>query len=259
MNGTAIARQAKPSADFAAKLERTSGLLRQAARTRAGHGSDPSSAAVTQASSLGAEDMVISRLIESLGLPIDIFVLDTGMLHRETLALLDHLKKHSRLPVRVFKPQPQAAAAFVAREGDRAMVRSIELRKSCCTIRKTEPLERALVGYDGWITGMRREQSAERAVVQLIDHTQPLTKYNPLAEWTQGDVWHYIDLHQVAYNPLHDQFFPSIGCAPCTRAVSLGEGPRAGRWWWEDDAQKECGLHVRQPGSTSSQQPGTPA
>ncbi len=259
MNGSAVARRAKPSADFAAKLDRTSALLRQAARTRAGHGSDPSGAAVTQASSLGAEDMVISHLIESLGLPIDIFVLDTGMLHSETLALLDQLKKHSRLPVRVFEPQPQAIVQFVAREGDQAMYRSIPLRKACCTIRKTEPLARALAGYDGWITGMRREQSAGRAAVPLIDDREPRTKYNPLAEWTQGDVWHYIGNHQVAYNPLHDAFFPSIGCAPCTRAVSLGEDPRAGRWWWEHDAQKECGLHVRQPDSIPQQTQGAHA
>lgn len=259
MTGAAITRHAKPSADFGAKLERTTALLRGAARTHAQYGSDQRSAAITQASSLGAEDMVISHLIDALALPIDIFVLDTGMLHAQTLALLEHLKASSRLPVRVFRPEPQTAVQFVARQGNDAMYRSIDLRKSCCAIRKTEPLARALAGYDGWITGMRREQSAERAVVPLIDEAQPRTKYNPLAEWTQGDVWHYIGQQQVAYNPLHDDFFPSIGCAPCTRAVSLGEDPRAGRWWWEDDAQKECGLHVRQPGSTTQKAQGTPA
>lgn len=245
MSGAAVARQAKPSAEYGTKLARTGALLQQTVRRRVQQHSDRSGAAVTQASSLGAEDMVLSHLIDTLGLPIDIFVLDTGMLHAPTLALLERLKQRGRLPVRVFRPQSRAAIDFVAREGAQAMYRSIELRKACCAIRKTEPLARALAGYDGWITGMRREQSPERAAVPLVDESQARTKYNPLAEWTQGDVWHYVAEHQVDYNPLHDDFFPSIGCAPCTRAVSLGEDARAGRWWWEDDGQKECGLHLQ--------------
>jgi phosphoadenosine phosphosulfate reductase len=135
------------------------------------------------------------------------------------------------------------------REGKEAMYKSIDLRKACCSIRKMEPLSRALAGQKAWLTGLRREQSGARAEVPLIDTTEQTTKgllkFNPLANWTWGDVWHYIALNQVAYNPLHDQFFPSIGCAPCTRAISLGEDFRAGRWWWEDEAAKECGLHVK--------------
>jgi phosphoadenosine phosphosulfate reductase len=125
------------------------------------------------------------------------------------------------------------------------MYKSIELRKACCQVRKMEPLGRALEGKTAWITGLRREQSGARAEVPLVDTSEARVKFNPLADWTWGDVWHFIGTHQVAYNQLHDEFFPSIGCAPCTRAISLGEDFRAGRWWWENEAAKECGLHVK--------------
>ncbi len=125
------------------------------------------------------------------------------------------------------------------------MYKSVELRKACCHIRKVEPLERALAGQRAWITGLRREQSNARAEVPLVDASAERIKFNPLADWTWGDVWHYIAAHEVDYNPLHDQFYPSIGCAPCTRAISLGEDFRAGRWWWENSDAKECGLHVK--------------
>jgi len=142
----------------------------------------------------------------------------------------------------------------VRQEGQDAMYQSMALRKACCNIRKMEPLARALQGQRAWITGLRREQSDARAEVPLIDTAEETTlqriKLNPLANWTWGDVWHYIALHQVDYNPLHDQFYPSIGCAPCTRAISLGEEFRAGRWWWESETAKECGLHV--PSSITS-------
>jgi phosphoadenosine phosphosulfate reductase len=125
------------------------------------------------------------------------------------------------------------------------MYRSIALRKSCCAIRKLEPLARMLAGRSAWVTGLRREQSANRAVVPLQEEdTDGRIKFNPLADWSWADIWHYIDTNDVPYNPLHDQFYPSIGCAPCTRAISPGEEFRAGRWWWEDEAAKECGLHV---------------
>ena len=205
---------------------------------------------ITQASSLGAEDMVVSHLINSLALDIGIFVLETGMLHAETLQVLETLQATSRATVTVYKPVAEQTIQFVAREGKDAMYKSIELRKACCGIRKMEPLERALAGKKAWITGLRREQSGARADVPLVDSSDfaatGRVKLNPLADWTWGDVWHYIDINQVAYNPLHDQFFPSIGCAPCTRAISLGEDFRSGRWWWEDEAAKECGLHTAQ-------------
>lgn len=241
---SAIDLNARASSTFAAKLAQTTALLQQAARDYAPltTGGAPR---ISQASSLGAEDVVLSHLINSLQLDIGIFVLETGALHAETLALLARLKATSRASVEVFTPAQEAVVQFVAREGQEAMYKSIELRKACCHIRKMEPLARALAGKDAWITGLRREQSGARAEVPLIDTSdRARVKINPLADWTWGDVWHFISLQQIDYNPLHDQFYPSIGCAPCTRAISLGEDFRAGRWWWEDEAAKECGLHV---------------
>jgi phosphoadenosine phosphosulfate reductase len=240
---SAIDLHARPSSTFDAKLRETVvTLLKAAAATP-----------VKQANSLGAEDMVITHLINEHALPIPIFVLDTGLLHAETLALLERLQAqqadHPRAPLTVYRPIQESVLQFVTREGRDAMYRSIELRKACCGMRKMEPLARALAGQAGWVTGLRREQSSTRADVPLIDRSEEesrrLVKFNPLANWTWGDVWHYIGLHQVAYNPLHDQFYPSIGCAPCTRAISLGEDFRAGRWWWESNDLKECGLHVK--------------
>ncbi len=238
----AVGRNAHASADFDAKLARTRALLVQA-------GGEYPPQHITQASSLGAEDMVVSHLIHRLQLDIGIFVLDTGMLHDQTLALLADLKAAARAsgraPVQVYTPVHEAVVSFVRREGKDPMYRSIELRKACCNIRKMEPLARALDGKKAWITGLRREQSGARADVPPADTSDPVrVKFNPLADWTWGDVWHYISLNKVAYNSLHDQFYPSIGCAPCTRAISLGEDFRAGRWWWEDESAKECGLHV---------------
>jgi len=244
MAGPAIARNARASADYSDKLAQARNALTQAAAQYAS-GGPAGGARVTQASSLGAEDMVISHLINALQLDIGIFVLETGRLHAQTLALLAKLQAQSRAPVTVYRPQPEAVVQFVAREGADAMYRSIALRKACCQVRKMEPLGRALDGMDAWITGLRREQSGARAEVPLVDTSEPRTKINPLANWTWGDVWHYIAQHQVAYNPLHDDFFPSIGCEPCTRAISAGEDFRSGRWWWEDDNVRECGLHAQ--------------
>ena len=240
-SASAIERHARASAGYADKLAQTVDVLRQAAAL----GAD----AVTQASSLGAEDVVITHLINALALDIAVFVLDTGALHTETLALLERTQATSRARINVYRPQFDAVIGFVQSHGQRAMYDSVALRKACCNVRKMEPLARALAGKKGWITGLRREQSGARAEVPLRDNsevaTKGLAKFNPLADWTQGDVWHYIATNAVDYNPLHDQFFPSIGCAPCTRAISMGEDFRAGRWWWEDEAAKECGLHVK--------------
>lgn len=241
---SAIDLHARASQDFADKLAQTQTLLTQAALDYAP--ATPGGALrITLACSLGAEDMVISDLINRLQLDIGIFVLDTGRLHQETLELLEQFKASSRAPVTVYTPVTEAVVQFVAREGLDAMYKSVALRKECCAVRKMEPLARALEGKSAWITGLRREQSGARAEVPLVDRSEPRTKLNPLANWTWGDVWHYIQLHQVAYNPLHDQFYPSIGCAPCTRAISLGEDFRSGRWWWEEETAKECGLHVK--------------
>jgi phosphoadenosine phosphosulfate reductase len=238
----ATEQHARPSVDFADKLSTTRELL----RTSVTHYSP-----LKQASSLGAEDVVITHLINVLGLDIPVFVLDTGALHNETLALLERTQAHSKAPIEVYRPEHEAVIRFVRERGQDAIYRSIDERKACCEVRKLEPLQRALQGQRAWITGLRREQSANRGAVELIDKseltTQGRIKLNPLADWTWGDVWHYIATQAVDYNPLHDEFFPSIGCAPCTRAISLGEDFRAGRWWWEDEAAKECGLHATQP------------
>lgn len=232
----AIDLHARPSKDFEAKLDATRKLLVRAAAEFA---------PLKQASSLGAEDVVITHLINSLELDIPVFVLETGVLHEETLELLQRTRAASRAPVEVYRPEREAVVRFVEREGKDAIYRSIALRKECCAIRKLEPLARALEGQKAWITGLRREQSSARADVPVVDTSEERTKINPLAEWSWGDVWHYISVNGVDYNPLHDEFYPSIGCATCTRAISLGEDFRAGRWWWEDEQAKECGLHVR--------------
>ncbi|WP_332823984.1 phosphoadenylyl-sulfate reductase [Ramlibacter sp.] len=238
---SAIDLHARASRDYDAKLAETRKLL-----VRAASEYQP----LKQASSLGAEDVVITHLINSLELDIPVFVLETGALHGETLDLLERTRATSRTRIEVYRPVQESVVHFVGREGKDAMYRSIALRKACCQIRKLEPLERALTGQRAWITGLRREQSSARADVPAIDTSDVprngRAKINPLADWTWGDVWHYIQAEGVDYNPLHDQFFPSIGCAPCTRAISLGEDFRAGRWWWEDEAAKECGLHVNQ-------------
>ena len=236
----AIALHANASANFAEKVAETLALLKQAI---------DEFSPVTQASSLGAEDVVITHLINHNALNIPVFVLETGALHRETLALLERTQANSVAPVKVYRPSTEKVIAFVKTHGQDAMYESLELRKACCQVRKLAPLAEALKGQRAWVTGLRREQSSNRAEVPLIDRADEATKgqikLNPLANWTWGDVWHYISIHQVDYNPLHDQFFPSIGCAPCTRAISLGEEFRAGRWWWEDEAAKECGLHAK--------------
>jgi phosphoadenosine phosphosulfate reductase len=231
----AISLNDKPSPDFDDKVAESVALLQGAAREFS---------PIAQASSLGAEDMVVTDLLQRYHVQSSIFVLETGKLHAETLELLDRMQSHYGREVEVYRPDPAAAAAFVAANGDDAMYKSVDLRKACCHIRKMEPLERALAGKRAWITGLRREQSGDRAQVEFIEQQAERAKINPLARWTWGDVWHYIALHAVPYNPLHDQFYPSIGCAPCTRAVTLGEDFRSGRWWWEQEGAKECGLHV---------------
>lgn len=225
------------SKDYPDKLAETLALLRHASERYPG---------LAQASSLGAEDMVLTHLLHQIGSPADIFVLDTGMLHPETRLLVAQIEARYQRAVTLFRPDPTALADFVAEHGEQPMYRSLELRLACCRIRKVEPLARALAGRPAWITGLRREQSGARAELSLTDQSDPAQlKLNPLANWSWGDVWHTIALHEIAYNPLHDQFFPSIGCAPCTRAVAVGEDFRAGRWWWEQDNAKECGLHVQ--------------
>jgi phosphoadenosine phosphosulfate reductase len=197
------------------------------------------------ATSLGAEDMVLTDMIGRHRFGIEIFTLDTGRLHAETLGLLPEIARRYGREVRVVSPDPAAVRAYVARHGEDAFFDSVELRKRCCEIRKVEPLGRALAGKRAWITGMRRGQSTTRAeiAVEEPDPGRGLTKFNPLAHWSDANVWDYLRNFEVPSNPLHAQGYPSIGCAPCTRPVAAGEDPRAGRWWWEQSGKKECGLH----------------
>ena len=198
------------------------------------------------ASSLAAEDMVITDMILKAGLPIGIFSLETGRLQPETLAVLDDVKAKYGYEIALFKPQAEAVDAYVAANGINAFYNSIEMRRECCRIRKVEPLGRALAGKKAWVTGQRRAQSTTRAelAIEEDDPAHGMTKFNPLADWLEADVWDYIRANDVPYNALHDQGYPSIGCAPCTRAVQPGEDLRAGRWWWENPDSKECGLHM---------------
>jgi phosphoadenosine phosphosulfate reductase len=198
------------------------------------------------ASSLSIEDMALADLIAREALPIEIFVLDTGRLHGDTLELVRRMQERYGLKVQVYRPRAQAVEDYVARFGRDGFYRSPELRKQCCEVRKVEPLRRALAGKGAWITGLRRGQSAGRGGVALqeYDAVHALPKFNPLADWSEADVWTYIRAHDVPYNRLYDQGYRSIGCAPCTRPVVEGEDARAGRWWWENEGKKECGLHV---------------
>ncbi|TSE20897.1 Thioredoxin-dependent 5'-adenylylsulfate reductase [Tepidimonas alkaliphilus] len=235
--GRAFALYARRLDGFDERLQATLALLRQAAQTHAGR--------IVQASSLGAEDMVITDLIARHGLPVAVALIDTGRLHNETHDLRQRAEVHWDLRFEVWRPDPEAVRAFEAEHGPHAMYRSQALRHACCGLRKVEPLRRMLAGRTAWITGLRREQSDARAAVEKVALDEAgRAKYSPLADWRWADVWHYLQTHGVPYHPLHDAFMPSIGCAPCTRPIAVGEDLRAGRWWWERDALRECGLHL---------------
>ncbi|MFA7291411.1 MAG: phosphoadenylyl-sulfate reductase [Rhodocyclaceae bacterium] len=225
-------------ASTAAKAAQATALLAEIARDFS---------PVTFANSLGAEDMVLTDLIIREKLDIEIFSLDTGRLPLETYDLMAEVQKHYGLKLKVYTPRHELLETFVREKGINAFYESVELRKGCCFVRKVEPLQRALSGKKAWITGMRAQQSATRdgLPVRSFDDGNGLEKFNPLADWSEKEVWAYIKQHAVPYNALHDKFYPSIGCAPCTRAVTPGEDVRSGRWWWENPESKECGLHVK--------------
>jgi phosphoadenosine phosphosulfate reductase len=246
----AVDRHARATPGFVDRLASTIEQLRRA--------SDEHTARIVQASSLAVEDMVLTDLIAQQALPMAVATLDTGMLHPQTLAMLPRIRSRYGIDVAVFKPQAQAVVEFVEREGNDVMRRSVALRKACCGLRKLEPLSRMLEGRTAWVTGLRRDQSEARADVAAQQRDgDGRVKFNPLADWSWADVWQYVALNDVPYNPLHDDFYPSIGCEPCTRAITLGEPLRAGRWWWEDEAAKECGLHA--PPSSLHPQPSPKA
>jgi phosphoadenosine phosphosulfate reductase len=219
------------------RISQASALLREAVAVHA---------PAAFASSFGVEDMVLLDLIDHLGLDVDVFTLDTGRLPEETHDLIARARRDYRRPIRVLFPDASEVEAYVAKHGNNAFYDSIELRKRCCEIRKLAPLRRALQGKRLWITGLRREQSVTRADVAVLAHdaANGLMKLNPLADWSEQEVWAYVEKFDLPINRLHRHGYPSIGCAPCTRAVQPGEDPRAGRWWWEQPASRECGLHM---------------
>ena len=208
------------------------------------------------ASSFGAEDMVLTDIIGKRFPEIEIFTLDTGRLPEETHRLMQAVGERYPIKVRVYVPDSGVLEQHLIEHGANAFYRSVELRKRCCHIRKVEPLKRALAGKRAWITGLRRDQALSRTDLPAdgYDADNGLYKFSPLVDWTQADVWEYIRRFEVPYNALHDRGYPSIGCAPCTRAITVGEDIRAGRWWWENADGKECGLHARPPGQGVSAQ-----
>ncbi len=222
---------------LARKIEQTVAVLSQAAQDYA---------SVTFANSLGAEDMVLTDLIAKHQPGISMFSLDTGRLPQETYDLMQEVRARYAVPLQIYFPDSDSVEEYVAQHGVSGFYDSVENRKRCCHIRKVEPLKRALAGKRAWITGMRREQAVTRGSLEVsaYDADNGLQKFNPLLDWTNAEVWEYIRQFGVPYNALHDRFYPSIGCAPCTRAIAMGEDIRAGRWWWEDPQNKECGLHV---------------
>ena len=202
---------------------------------------------VAFANSLGAEDMVLVDLIRKNKLNVEIFSIDTGRLPSETYHLIQEVELKYQFKIKVYFPNQEKVESYVNLNGINAFYDSLDLRKSCCGIRKVEPLNRALKDKKAWITGMRQEQSQTRQTLQEeeFDEAHQSLKLNPLSTCSEHEIWAYIKMNEVPYNALHDHFYPSIGCAPCTRAISEGEDVRAGRWWWENPENKECGLHVK--------------
>ena len=200
---------------------------------------------IALASSLGVEDQVLTDLVLKVKPDARIFVLDTGRLPQETYATLTATRKHYGRNFEVYFPDTAAVEKMESEMGPDFFYESVTNRLYCCNVRKVQPLKRVLGTLDVWITGLRREQAPTRTGLQRIewDETNGLLKLNPLIDWNTQQVWDYIRDHQIPYNPLHDQNYPSIGCAPCTRPVAPGGDLRSGRWWWEEPEHKECGLH----------------
>jgi phosphoadenosine phosphosulfate reductase len=201
---------------------------------------------ISLASSFGAEDVVLIDMLAKIRPDARVFTLDTGRLPTQTYDVIESIqRKYPQLQLQIMFPNTEAVQEMVQSKGINLFYESIENRKQCCYVRKVEPLNRALAELDAWFTGVRRDQTANRADMDVVemDEDRGIVKINPLIDWSEAQVWQYIRKNFVPYNALHDQNYPSIGCAPCTRAVKPGEDPRAGRWWWEQGGQ-ECGLHV---------------
>ena len=203
---------------------------------------------VALASSFGAEDVVLIDILWRLDPKFRVFSLDTGRLHEETYEVMEEIREKYGIAIKSYFPDAAKVEKLEWERGLYSFRRSVEARKECCGIRKVEPLNRALSGLRAWITGLRRDQGMTRTETDKIEIDQAhgsMVKLNPLADWSEKQVWDYIHENKVPYNKLHDRGFPSIGCSPCTRAIKFGEDIRAGRWWWETPESKECGLHVK--------------
>lgn len=214
---------------------------------------------VALASSFGAEDVVLIDMLmkvaqgSMLNIQPRIFTIDTGRLPQETYDVMDRIKEKYKINIEVYFPDNKSVEDMVSKYGFNLFYKSVELRHLCCKVRKVYPLNRALKNLDAWICGLRREQSVTRVNIKKIEYEQriidnqqrTIVKFNPLADWTEKQVWNYIKENDVPYNALHDKGYPSIGCAPCTRAIKPGEDIRSGRWWWESPEKKECGLHIK--------------
>lgn len=199
------------------------------------------------ASSFGAEDVVLIDLAASVSTDVRVFTLDTGRLHQETYDVMDAVIGRYGMNIEVMSPDTVTLQELLRAKGPNSFYASVEDRRECCDVRKLQPLRRVLNTADAWITGLRRDQAVTRTETPFIEVDEGnggILKLNPLATWSEDDVWEHIRSEGVPYNRLHDQGFPSIGCAPCTRAVQPGEDIRAGRWWWEQPEHKECGLHA---------------
>lgn len=200
------------------------------------------------ASSFGAEDVVLVDLIARIDRSARIFTIDTGRLPQETYDVMERLRRKYDINFEVYFPRSENVQQLVRKKGPNSFYESIENRKECCGVRKIEPLKRALGTSDAWVTGLRRDQSVTRAEIPRVEldlSNSGIVKLNPLAGWSEDDVWNHIRANDVPYNTLHDCGYPSIGCAPCTRSIEPSEDVRAGRWWWEDPTTRECGLHAR--------------
>ena len=241
----------------AALAETLAGLTDLGARMSAIAAAIPGRVAFS--TSLGIEDQAVLHAIAESGAQIDVFTLDTGRLFPETLDTLAESESRYGLKIRVIAPEAAAVEALVGRDGIYGFRASVEARKACCHVRKVEPLSRALAGAGGWITGLRRGQSAERAAVPFaaVDNALGLVKVSPLADWDLDRLKAYVAVNDIPVNPLHARGYPSIGCQPCTRAIREGEDERAGRWWWENEDGKECGLHNRPKPAETSKSPLT--
>jgi phosphoadenosine phosphosulfate reductase len=202
---------------------------------------------VVYSSSLGAESVVLTDIIWTHFPAVDIFTIDTGRLPEETYELIGKVQARYKRNLRVLYPDAKALETLVTAQGINAFYNSLEARTACCHVRKVEPFKRAIAGYGAWVTGLRHEQSATRAQALPVewDADNGLHKVSPILDWTEEQIWQYIRARHLPYNSLHDRGYPSIGCAPCTRAIQPGESRRAGRWWWEQPESRECGLHPR--------------